>query len=386
MEQKEIFPIVLKKIQKMKLGKSIIKYQKYLLENGYTKSTIYHYIGDIKRYMNGISSETINIHIRTIDNNFRIRKCSKSILKRFYNYMSGRTQNKTKYKLPEIVRKYFDFCLIHCNLKKPTLSTYETFILDFLKYVDLESVNIFSIDRFIYKHTDRMSRGSINVLCAALRSFLRFLYLCGYIKKDLSTAVIHPKIYSKKLIPKHINQDEIKLILDNVDTSTVRGKRDYAILLLLVNYGLRPKEIAYLRLGDIDFNNNKIYIRERKSGDDLILPLTEEIKEAIFCYIKARCNNRDEIFLMSNAPHRQMSGAKISDMVNQYINRTSIRLDRKGAYIFRHSLAKHLLEQGVDIVSIGSILGHKCISSTMQYLRVNVESLREITDNYANLL
>jgi len=189
-------------------------------------------------------------------------------------------------------------------------------------------------------------------------------------------------------LPKHISREEIELVLKQVDIHAAIGKRDYAILVLLVSYGLRSKEIANLKIKDVEWKEKKLSFSSRKSGDTLILPLKEEVLQAILSYLKFGRPKKEyaQLFLTSTSPMRPLNSSSVSEIARKYIEKAGLNPASKGAHIFRHSLAKHLLDQGVPLTTISKILGHKSIRSTMIYTRISTEQLREVTDNYANLL
>lgn len=435
----DLFKTLFNKINKehpFKFSIYLTGYLNYLLENKYKTCTIYHYMDDICDFVRYIHTKGIinlsKVSPTTIKQYLKYRYCMfkrkykktyrnpqqysiiKNNISKFMTYLSMKGIIKSKYfiripkefitKVPsvfhKVVKEYIDLYLTQRGIKPTTLSNYKYWILRFLNFLqhkgikDISLLKIFDIDEFMYKnvnlHSHRfsyLSRSSINSIKGVLRSFCSFLYMYDYIRKDLSRDIFASKTYRQTSIPKHISCEEILSILKSVDRTTVVGKRDYAILVLLANYGLRPSEVAKLNVNDIDFKTNKIYITNNKSNKDLVLPLTEDVSENIKEYLKDRPDtNRAEIFVNLKRTYKQLNAAEISKIVKYYINRAGLKVPLSSAYLFRHSLAKHLLNKGVDIISIGSILGHSCISSTMQYLKINTEELRDLTDNYANLL
>ena len=92
----------------------------------------------------------------------------------------------------------------------------------------------------------------MHVLCSDLRVFLRYLHRVGLHERDLSAAVDGPRVYRLSSLPRSISWPEIECVLEHVDRRSRIGRRDYAILLLLVVYGLRGREVASLSLDSID--------------------------------------------------------------------------------------------------------------------------------------
>ena len=299
---------------------------------------------------------------------------------------------------PEIItpflKDYLNFCRVYRGLSPETLKMHRYWIGRLGEYSqakeikDFKSLKITDLDGFVLNYTSSLSRGSISVMQWVLRSFLRYLFITGEISRDLSPHILSPKMYRNRLIPKHISREEIELVLKQVDIHAAIGKRDYAILVLLVSYGLRSKEIANLKIKDVEWKEKKLSFSSRKSGDTLILPLKEEVLQAILSYLKFGRPKKEyaQLFLTSTSPMRPLNSSSVSEIARKYIEKAGLNPASKGAHIFRHSLAKHLLDQGVPLTTISKILGHKSIRSTMIYTRISTEQLREVTDNYANLL
>jgi site-specific recombinase XerD len=403
----------------------------YLLEKKYNIWTIYHYVEHIQqfskyiqktcikslsevkpilleRYLKYRSNKFRRTYKRAYKDETRYLQLVNSAIKGFmvFLYSHNLIDNKSWSNEPKniyediqctfrsIVTDYFDFCRQQRGIKEGTTYLYQMWIFRFINFIknkkikNIRGLKITDIDEFINRHITGLSRSSIISIHSVLRSFFRFLYMYDYIDRDLSKDIFSSKTYQQRLIPKHTSSKTIANILAQVDTKTDTGKRDYAILVLLVRYGLRPSEVIKLKISDIDFKQNKIYVRNRKSGKDMILPLMPDISKPILSYLRVRPEGSfQEVFISCIAPYRPLgSGSAISGIVARYINRTKINTPTKGAYLMRHSLAKMLLEKGVSITDIASILGHGCISSTMNYLRISIEELRKCTDNYANLL
>jgi len=420
-----LFEKVRKNCRKGIFAPYIEKYLDHLLQKGYSRWGIYHGLEhvlhfarylhkrkveclfqispqDLENYLSNRNKEFSQRSKRPLQEHYKkvIRRAIKGFL--FYLNQQGIIELKEYFKkkptCPQIITPFFEdylnFCRFYRGLSPGTIKMHRYWILCLGKYLqakeikDFKSIKITDLDEFVLNYTSSLSRGSIHFMQVVLRSFLRYLFIVGEISRDLSLHILSPKIYRDKLIPRYISREEIKLVLKQVDTRTIVGKRDYAILVLLVSYGLRSKEIVNLKIKDIDWKEKKIIFPERKSGDALILPLKEEVSWAIGHYLRfsRTKKNYPQLFLSATAPMRPLSPNLVGGIVRKYIKKAGLNSPSKGAHIFRHSLAKHLLDQGVSLATISKILGHKSIRSTMTYTRISMEQLREVSDNYANLL
>jgi len=120
----------------------------------------------------------------------------------------------------------------------------------------------------------KLGKKALKGTCAALRTFLRYAHQQRLMRRDLSSAVESPRTYRLAELPRSITWDEVRRMLDAVDRRTSLGIRDYAILLLLVTYGLRAREVAALRLDDIDWRRGQLHVGGRKAGHSTSYPLS----------------------------------------------------------------------------------------------------------------
>jgi integrase/recombinase XerD len=165
-----------------------------------------------------------------------------------------------------------------------------------------------------------------------------------------------------------------------VDCRTPVGRRDYAILLLLVTYGLRAREIASLTLDDVDWKRERILVSERKAGHNTAYPLAPVVGNAIIDYIQhGRPQTTDRhLFFRSLAPQKPMDHTSVSQRATLYLKRAGISVPRPGSHTLRHTCVQKLLEANVPLKTIGDYVGHRSASSTRIYTKIDVEGLREV--------
>src|SRR5262249_14844652 len=150
--------------------------------------------------------------------------------------------------------------------------------------------------------------------CGVLRVFLRYLHREGVLDRDLSPTIEAPPVYRLAHIPPSITWDEVRRMLETIDHPTVVGRRDYAMLLLLVTYGLRAREVAALSLDDIDWQHDRLRIPERKAGHSTAYPLSPLVGEAIVSYLR---NGRPtttsrRLFFRAMAPYQPITHSAVS--------------------------------------------------------------------------
>lgn len=217
-------------------------------------------------------------------------------------------------------------------------------------------------------------------MLTALRSFLRYLFLRELIGVDLSHQLPKVASWPQAQPPKWLPAEDIQRVLNCCSRHTPAGQRDYAILLLLARLGLRAGEILSLELEDIRWEAAEIDVRG-KGSERKRFPLPEDVGQAIVAYLKEarpRCSSR-RVFLRAKAPYRGLGHASTVDtIVSRALNRAGLDPPLKGAHLFRHSLATHMLRNGATLTEIGQILHHANPDTTSIYAKVDIAGLRAL--------
>jgi site-specific recombinase XerD len=268
-----------------------------------------------------------------------------------------------------------------------TIHLYQTVSRQFLKYTQFEQhkaiaeLQLQDISQFIPYISKHYQPTSMRALLSALRCFLRYLEEKGVTKKRLSLAVPSSGTRKTLVIPTLTVQEE-QTILSVTARSTAMGKRNYAMVLLALRTGLRSIDIANLKLLDIKWKTGTIEIIQVKTGQPLILPLLDEVGNAMADYILngRPYSNESYIFLRTQAPFQKLSSHSACYAVScKILHDAGIRQgdnERKGFHCLRHSLAARMLAQEVPLPVISSILGHGNPESTKTYLSSDLEHLR----------
>jgi site-specific recombinase XerD len=168
--------------------------------------------------------------------------------------------------------------------------------------------------------------------------------------------------------------------LETIDRRTPTGKRDYAIFLLLITYGLRACEVSKLTLDDIDWERERLYILARKAGHSTAYPLSAMVGKAIIEYIKhGRPKTLDrQLFFRAYAPRTPITHGAISTLASHYIHKAGIQVAKPGSHTLRHTCAQRLVDANFSFKLIGDYVGHRSSSSTEIYTKVDIEALRKV--------
>jgi site-specific recombinase XerD len=272
------------------------------------------------------------------------------------------------------------------GLSQATIDNYLPTIRRFLserfhkRKVIFEELYAHDISKFVLRYAHTMSSGRAQTMVNALRSFFRFLRRRGEIAIDLAATVPTVAKWQFSEIPKYLQSEQVKHILESCDRSTETGKRNYAILLLMSRLGLRAGEIVHMELDDILWEAGEIIVRGKNSRQEK-LPLPHDVGQAIATYlrdVRPHCSSR-RLFIKMVAPLRGFSSSvTVCTIVRDALARADINTDFKGAHLFRHTLATNMLRGGATITEIAEILRHQNPNATEIYAKVDFASLRTI--------
>jgi integrase/recombinase XerD len=246
----------------------------------------------------------------------------------------------------------------------------------------LDAITAADIDDAIASEHRRKawSRRTIHDYAQRLKAFFLFAEAYGWCRVGLAAGIMAPRFMADETVPKGIKRDDVLRLLGSVQGDRLAEKRDCAILMLFVAYGLRAGEVAGLRLDDLDWENEIIRVRCPKPGRTNVWPLSLDVGNAILRYIReARPTGLGRsLFFTSHAPIRPLGRKTLGKIVRDRLAGIGIVTGRRGTHALRHAAAQHLLDQGMSMKVIGDFLGHRDPSSTMIYAKVNLAALREV--------
>lgn len=244
--------------------------------------------------------------------------------------------------------------------------------------LDLSSLTAGEVTAFLVELSRGRSSKSAKATATALRSLLGFLHVEGILASSLVGAV--PTVASCKLapLPRGLEPDEVSRLLASCDRRTTAGRRDFAMMLLMVRLGLRAGEVAGLGLDDIDWRAGEIVVRG-KGGRLGRLPLPDDVGRAVAGYLQrgrpgtaqGRC-----VFVRLNAPHRGLVPTAVTQAVFAAGQRAGLGTVR--AHRLRHTAATQMLAEGAPLAEIGQLLRHRRAATTAIYAKVDRTALRTL--------
>jgi integrase/recombinase XerC len=226
------------------------------------------------------------------------------------------------------------------------------------------------------------SKTTIARKIATLRSFYKFLVKKNVVSSNPVMAVRTPKL--EKKLPKFLEYEDIKRLLDSPPSGDWLGARDRAMLETLYSTGVRVSELVGLNISDIDFLGEVIHIRG-KGKKERITPIGSSALQAIQHYLEYRNKraqnnqNFDQKILFVNKHGKRLSTRSVRRKMDKYLKMAGLD-PAISPHTLRHSFATHMLNGGADLRSVQELLGHQSLSTTQIYTHLTTGKLKKVYD------
>lgn len=292
-----------------------------------------------------------------------------------------------------LLTEYLDFLRDCQGLAQATVHIRRLYVGAFLRTglqhrcspAELAALHPSIIHDYVITTAKSMSRALRKHLVSSLRSFLKFAHIKGYVGRNLVEAV--PIIMIRKLdrLPRTISWDDVQKLIATPNRQTPAGRRDYAILQLLANYGVRIGQVTALRLRDVDWQQRLISFQASKYGKPLSAPLHAAVALALLDYLQQDRGAADfpELFLTVRGVPRPLGvNNHLGNSFERYFRLAGINAPSPRPHTIRHAFAARQVQQGTPIKTIADLMGHKCINSTFIYTKVDIERLRTLASEW----
>ncbi len=221
-----------------------------------------------------------------------------------------------------------------------------------------------------------------NIL-ATLRNYFRFVYKTGRTSYDWSATVPRVNVPANLNVPELWEKEDIEKLLCSIDRGSMAGKRDYAVILLVVQLGLRVSDVANLQLENLKWGRNELVLVQHKTGRRTVYPLLKDAGWAIAEYLKERTSANiasPYVFVKNNAPYDPMQPSSVGCVLDRCMRRAGFQKKRgvvSGMHSLRHALARRLLARDTSLFAVADIMGHSSYASSSPYLKVDIEGMRK---------
>lgn len=244
-------------------------------------------------------------------------------------------------------------------------------------------IRLEDVDAYIVASRRLYARMTVADICSTLRTYLRFLHASGQLEADIARGVMAPVVRVAERPHRALPWTDVQRLLAAPDRSTARGRRDYALLLMMSLYGLGAGEVITLSLDDIDWRAAKLRVVRPKTRVAFQLPLLPAVARALVNYLKhgrpPHASART-LFVGMRTPFARLSGSTaVRHILHRAARQAGVSAPFLGTHVLRHTHACRQLELGTVPKVIGDILGHRDPESTSAYLRVAIHRLRELS-------
>lgn len=277
-------------------------------------------------------------------------------------------------------RKSHDYALSTINRDIYTLN-------HFSKYLDISEINDFAnitahtfLD-FMKWMSSSKNLPTLKSVTATLRQLAKYLYREGVLEVDYSKAIL--QVRCRKTIPSVYDQSDIKAMLDSLNKAGAVGIRNYAMVLMAAQLGMRASDICGLEFKNLHWEKSTVEFVTQKTGKATVLPLTADVGNAIIKYLKEvrPASSDSHVFLRMQAPHTKLNPAAMHNIVTKAFRDAGIVVNpgrRHGPHALRASLATSMLENEIPLPVISEALSHSITDTTRIYLKVDMHHLRPL--------
>jgi len=281
----------------------------------------------------------------------------------------------------------------HCTargLRALTIKAYEGTLKSFREYAQEQwpergpdQLNACDVLKYLeHLRTERDNGASaLNRQTTVLRNFYRAVVAMGHLEPRQNPMAHFPKIKAApRKLPSTLTREEVSALLDHPETGTVLGLRDRALLTLLYGTGIRASECSGLKEQDIHWEERTIQVTG-KGGHERTVPLNEEVLHVLRQYRLARGGAKAHEPFFRSREGNALSRNAIYERVRRHAQQARIA-KRVSPHRLRHTFATHLVQEGVGLVTLRDLLGHRQITSTQIYIHLTAQDLRKAADRH----
>ncbi len=272
---------------------------------------------------------------------------------------------------------YREYLLVERGVMEVTALAYEPVARRLLvEWGDLEQLTAAGVSRTLARECAGCGVGGAVRRVGVARSLLRYLYLAGLLAVSLEWAVPSVPSVRSRLLPRGVPAEKVRLLLAGCDRGGVVGRRDYAMLLLMIRLGVRASEVAAVELDDVRWRAGELLVRGKGGRRDL-LPIPVDVGEALADYLRLRprCEHRWVFVRLAREP-LPITRQTIGLMVRDACARAGI--EHISPHQLRHTAASAMLSAGASLGEIAQVLRHTEQQTTAVYARIDRERLRSI--------
>jgi len=393
---RELFPRSGIAYERSPFGREMNEFCEWLRCEGYSKDSIRGHLHRLFKVLNagGFGADGVRARVALEDSFSSYCTCEHlshvflATQRAYCRFLRSRRRLREIARAPDgvdiLLRQYRDYLDHVRGFAEPTAVQHIQIVSEFLRRSlsrsqDLRELSSEQIEQYLTHKSKAVTRQTMQHVVAHLRAFLRYGVTRGFVQEGLES-IDTPRTYREELPVRALPWSLVKKLLCSIDLTSRTGWRDYTILHLMAYYGLRPSEIASLRVDSIDWRKKTCRVEQRKTQSDLILPLSGRTVRLLRRYLyRGRYESSSpQLFLRARRPLGRLQHYAVCDLFYKRAAQSGLPLQGYSSYSLRHSFAMRLLQRGVGVKAIGDLLGHRSLEATCVYLRLDVSALRSV--------
>ena len=392
-------PRVRRRIRQNPQGSVLEKFVEYLVSHGYCPGTVHQYVFAAEHFGRWLGSRRLTRESVTRFLKRHVPSCRcktpmarngrsvRAALNRLLEMIGADAAARSRNSFSEsLLRRYSDHLdqvqglapvTVHYRLRYA-----RTMLLSFRirRLGQLRRWTADSVRRFVAHQGQRGCPASGQVIASSIRSFLRFLLLHRLIDRELAAAVPSFANWRLAALPDTVDGDDLERLVCAIDTTHI-GLRDRAIVLSLVDLGLRASDVAGLELDSVDLATGVLRLRRKKQRESTEMPMTPRLAAAIRAYLRQgrpQCSS-SALFVVHRAPcGKPLASIGIRDVVVRRAVAVGLGSRIRGTHVIRHSAASRWIQAGATLKQIADLLGHRSIDTTSIYAKVDLKALAAV--------
>lgn len=268
------------------------------------------------------------------------------------------------------------------HLSEHTVSDYSRTLNKFAVFLDedrpIHEITSRHIELFLASHTNLSNKSLLNYYIG-LSALWTWLVREGFVTENIVRRLTPPKAEKKEVVP--LTESEIKAIMSALNRSKVYVRqgtsvdhalgsmeRNRAIILLMLDTGLRASELCDLKIEDVDNRNHRIFVRQGKGMKERMLPFSPRTGQMIWRYLAARKDAQPGDPLFVSKLNRSMTRTKLAEMFANIGRRAGV--PHFHPHRLRHTFAIQYLRNGGNAYTLQAMLGHSSLDMVKHYLRL----------------
>lgn len=284
--------------------------------------------------------------------------------------------------MEEIQKKFLNMLKVERNFSDHTLKAYHDDLAQFNQFLEQELLNLRTFEYkdarnyLSYLYSNNLKRTTVSRKISTLRTFYEFWMTQDTYVNNPFIQLVHPK--KEQYLPQFFYEEEMEALFNTVSNDAKKGLRDRVVIELLYATGIRVSELVNIKVMDLDMNLPGVKVLG-KGNKERFVPFGEFCRQSIEQYLEKfkPLKGKSHPYLIVNMKGDPITERGIRYLLNDVVKRTA-GVTEIHPHKLRHTFATHLLNQGADLRTVQSLLGHVNLSTTGKYTHVSNQQLRKV--------